>query len=231
MVMEKAASLYLWTATFAMYHLANVLESMYAQQRLYMMTSDVKSDLCFNGFGNPSDETAMNWFVHTTLYLLCLQKLTEKFFESRQFLRGCVSYAWPVFGVAYLCLHMFALVLLGANAFNQVLFGASLGFTLAVIGHYWLQPWFLELQSKLMKKCMTETEHGDEVYEDRYNLCFKHFVAIFVCTLALPVCIAVLVLESFHGEIDDDFKMEVILQKVWLGNECEIDTSDASEIL
>lgn len=82
-----------------------------------------------------------------------------------------------------------------------------------------------------MKKCMTETEHGDEVYEDRYSLCFKHFVAILLCTLVVPFCIAVFVLESFHGEIDDDFKMEVILQKVWLGNDCEIDTSDASEIL
>ena len=69
MCMDKASSMYLWSASFFVYYLANILESLYAQQRLYMITSEVKTSLCFTGFGNPSDETTLNWFLHTSLFM------------------------------------------------------------------------------------------------------------------------------------------------------------------
>ena len=47
---------------------------------------------------------------------------------------------------------MFSLVALGVNSYNQVVFGATIGFTLALIFHYWVKPFFIELQARLMKK-------------------------------------------------------------------------------
>lgn len=68
-LLDKATSMYLWSTSFFIYYLANILESLYAEQRLYMITSDVKTTLCFTGFGNPSDEVMCNWFLHTTLFM------------------------------------------------------------------------------------------------------------------------------------------------------------------
>ena len=55
------------------------------------------------------------------------------------------------------------------------------------------------------------------------------YVVIF--TLVLPLTVAVIVLSSFDGEIDSDFKEQVALQFIWLGNDCPINLNDASEIL
>ena len=78
---------------------------------------------------------------------------------------------------------------------------------------------------------MAETYEGEEVYEDRYMLKSKYLLFVVILTVLLPFIIAYMVLKSFGDDIDDDFKEEVILQKVWLGNECPIDLTDASEIL
>ena len=195
-----------------------------------MITSDVKTTLCFTGFGNPSEETMLNWFVHTSLFLHAVDR-EEYVFRKRPVLRSLVHYVWPILGFTYLGTHMFALVALGANSFNQVLFGGTLGFTLAMIMHFWVKPYFIDLQSKLTKKQIAESEHGDEVYEDRYMLRPRHFVLILLLTCVLPITVSVFVLKSFGDEIDEDFKSEVILQKIWMGNECPINLNDASEIL
>lgn len=142
MVLDKATSMYLWSSTFFVYYLANILESMYAEQRLYMLTSEVKSSLCYTGFGNPSDDVLCNWFIHVTLFMHVVDR-NEHEFHRRPVLRRCVQFAWPIFGIAFLSTHMFALVVLGANSYNQVLFGATLGFTLAMILHFWLKPFFM----------------------------------------------------------------------------------------
>ena len=78
---------------------------------------------------------------------------------------------------------------------------------------------------------MAETYQGDEVYQDRYLIKAKHVFVVVMLTLVVPFCIAIVVLNSFNGEIDENFIQEVILQKAWLGNECPIDLNDASEIL
>ena len=101
---------------------------------------------------------------------------------------------------------MFALVALGANSYNQVLFGASLGFTVAMVGHFWVKPFFIDLQARLTKKQIAETSMGDEVYEDRYMLKIRHLALLLLFTLILPLGIAYLVLDSFDGEVDADFK-------------------------
>ena len=59
---------------------------------------------------------------------------------------------WPALALIYLCTHMFALVTLGANSFNQVVFGATLGFTASLVAHYWVKPSFIGLQERLTKK-------------------------------------------------------------------------------
>lgn len=72
---------------------------------------------------------------------------------------------------------------------------------------------------------------GDEVYEDRYMLRYRHLGLVVVTTFLLPLLVACLMLNSFANSMDQDFKSEAILQKMWLGNECPINLSDASEIL
>lgn len=228
--MDKASSLYLWSTTFAIYYVANLMETLYSEQRLYMITSDVKTPLCFTGFGNPSDEVVVNFFVHTTLFLHVADR-SDFAYRKRQTLRRCIHCLWPFLAITYLSLFMFGLVLLGANSFNQVVFGATFGLTVALILNFWLKPFFLDLQRRLTKKKIAETYSGEEVYEDRYIVTPKHVLIIIALTLVLPLTIACLVLQSQAEEIDDDFKTEVILQKIWLGNECPIDLEDASEIL
>ena len=57
---------------------------------------------------------------------------------------------------------------------------------------------------------------------------FKHFFFVLLFAFKVPLIIAYFTLKSFNDEIDDDFKWQVILQKLWLGNNCPIDTGDAS---
>ena len=78
---------------------------------------------------------------------------------------------------------------------------------------------------------MAENYQGDEVFEDRYILKVRHVMLVLLFGVIIPLCLAWIVLDSYENTIDDDFKSEVILQKVWLGNECPIDLNDASEIL
>ena len=47
---------------------------------------------------------------------------------------------------------------------------------------------------------------GDEVYEDRYILRFKHFTFVIAFTFVLPFVVAFMVLNSFNDNVDDDFK-------------------------
>ena len=78
---------------------------------------------------------------------------------------------------------------------------------------------------------MAETFAGDEVYQHRYMLRFKHLFFVIIFTLIVPITLAILVLDSYGDNIDDDFKEQVVLQKIWMGNDCEINLDDASEIL
>ena len=41
MLLDKATSMYLWSSSFFVYYFANVLESLYAEHRLYMQTSEI----------------------------------------------------------------------------------------------------------------------------------------------------------------------------------------------
>jgi len=72
---------------------------------------------------------------------------------------------------------------------------------------------------------------GDEVYEDRYMLRLRHLVLVVVFSCLIPLVIAWVMLNSYDDSIDEDFKEEVLLKKIWLGNGCDIDLNDASEIL
>ena len=126
-------------------------------------------------------------------------------------MRRTIQILWPILAGLFLSLHAFGLVALGANSFNQVIFCAILGFTMAIILYFWVKSFFINLQSRLTKKQMGVSHQGDEVYEDRYMLRFKHLIIVILLTLVLPLAIAVYVLNSFGEEIDEDFKDEVIL--------------------
>ena len=41
MMKYNASSMYLWSTSFAVYFTANILQSLYAEQRLYMISSEV----------------------------------------------------------------------------------------------------------------------------------------------------------------------------------------------
>ena len=73
---------------------------------------------------------------------------------------------------------------LGAHSFNQIIFGALLGVTFAVIGHNWIKPLFLNLPEHVMG-----IQHGRRTYFvgcSRYlltiffGLFFPWFVSLFV---------------------------------------------------
>jgi hypothetical protein len=117
MCMDKASSMYLWSMSILVYYSANILESLYAQQRLYMMTDDVKTTLCYTGFGNPSDEAALNCFIHVSLFLHANNKDLSSVMKG-PLLRRIITFTWPVAGVAFLGTQMFAQVMQGVNAFN-----------------------------------------------------------------------------------------------------------------
>ena len=120
---------------------------------------------------------------------------------------------------------------MGANSFNQVLFGASLGFTIAMILNSWIKPFFLDLQQRFTKKQMAESNTGDEVYEDRFILKGKHFAFVLIFTFIFPLATSAAVLNSYGDHIDGDLKTQVTLQKVRLGNQCPINIEEASEII
>ncbi len=82
-------------------------------------------------------------------------------------------------GVVYLVLMMCSRVYLGAHSWNQVVFGASLGFCLAIIGHRNVKPWFYGLCERSLGK-------------NRFNLDFKEVVKM-ICFLA-PFVLASLIL-------------------------------------
>ena len=79
MAVDKATSMYLWSSSFFVFYLANILESLYSQQRLYMVNSDIKTTLCFTGFGNPAEEVTLNWFVHISLFMHVVDRGDQTF--------------------------------------------------------------------------------------------------------------------------------------------------------
>ena len=162
MFIDKASAMYLWASTFTIYFLMNILASLYKEQRLYLLSSDVKSNLCYTGFGNPSYEVATNFFLHVSLFLHSIES-DSRTFRKRPLMRKIVHVVWPTVVLAFLFSYMFALVALGANSFNQVTFGALLGFTVALIANYWVKHYFIDLQERLTKKQIAEAENGDEV--------------------------------------------------------------------
>ena len=163
------------------------------------MTSEVKSPLCFTGFGNPSDEVVMNVFVHTSLFLHAIEV------NEKQLKRMCLNYLWPLLASIYLSLNAFGLVVLGSNSINQVVYGATIGVTSAVIFNYFVKPAFIYLPSHLLP--LNQIHQGEDVLnQDRYMLRCKHLIFVALFTFVLPITIAVIVLISFGDEIDGDFK-------------------------
>ena len=90
-----------------------------------------------------------------------------------------------------------------------------------------------------MKKKLTTGFSGDQVYENRYNITIRHIVIIFFVIIVFPLTLAMFMLlvhysdddDNFVKGIPDSFTYQIALQKLMLGNGCEIDTEDPSEIL
>ena len=115
-------------------------------------------------------------------------------------------------------------VFLGVNYWNDVVFGATIGGVLAHIGNYWYYPYVLNYSEKRLQPA----ESGNEPY---IHVSFLDYGKVLVFTAALPFFITVAVLNAHKGEIDWEFKKQVMWQKVYLGNTCQIDTDNPAEIL
>jgi PAP2 superfamily len=89
-------------------------------------------------------------------------------------------------GFVYLVLMMCSRVYLGAHSWNQVLFGATLGTGLAVIGHYNIKYWFYGLWDRSLG-------------ENRYHVQWKEaFLMVFFVAPFILASHALLVVRLDH---------------------------------
>lgn len=145
-LMSKPAAFYLISGVSFVQYTTEALKSFYMQPRPYWVSDSISSNHCLIGFGNPSRHLLSNTFLWTTLYLHAYFDIGTKTKKMSVF---CTAYiikmALTSAGFVYLVLMMCSRVYLGAHSWNQVLFGASLGVTIAIIGHRSVKPWFYGL--------------------------------------------------------------------------------------
>ena len=149
-LMPKPAALYFWCAMSFVYYLMSLLKSLYAAKRTYWVSDDINADSCVLSFGNPSGHLMCNVFFWLSLYLHLYSEVGVKYPRMSVF---CTAYivkmAATCIGCVFLIFMGFSRVYLGVHSMDQVLFGAILGATLALIGHYKVKPFFLGLPEML----------------------------------------------------------------------------------
>ena len=102
MLMDKASSMYLWSAFIAMHFLVNNLESMFAEKNAegdggFQTASGVFA------MTNPSDSVSMNCFLHFSLFLHAAS-------TNMMIQRKVLLYAWFSILVIFLSLYAYVLV-------------------------------------------------------------------------------------------------------------------------
>ena len=152
-LMSKPASFFFVSGLMFVQFLSHALHSIYRQPIPYWVSDQIKSDRCLVSFGNPSKILANYTFIVFTLYL---HKYYDVGVTQKRMSVFCTAYivkmALTAVALILLSLLMVSGVYLGANAWNQVLFGATLGTTLAWIGHRLVKPWIYGLWERSLQQ-------------------------------------------------------------------------------
>ena len=144
--------------------------------------------------------------------------------DGRPILRSVGLAVSSIGGLTFIILLGLSRVFLGGNAYNNILFGMTLGLVLAFISFYWYYPYAMDFGEKRI----VPAEGGKDPY---YHVSTIDIGMLLLFGLGVPMFVAVTILNSHNGEIDWEFKQQVLWQKIWLGNGCEIDTTNPAEIL
>lgn len=150
-LMSKPAFIYLISGVCFVQYVTETLKSFYMHPRPFWLSFDITSTQCLLGYGNPSRHLVSNTFLMTTLYLNAYYDIGVK---SKRMSVFCTAYiikmALTSLAFVYLILMMCSRVYLGAHAWNQVVYGASLGVGMGIVGHRSVKPWFYGLWERSM---------------------------------------------------------------------------------
>ena len=221
-VLDRPTSLYLFTSMASVYYIVHCMKSYYKEQRLYLQDNEVQSTECDTGYENPSGIVTVNMFFWFSLFLHTFYR--EEVDEDRPILRSVALAVSSIGGLTFMILLGLSRVFLGGNAYNNILFGMTLGLVLALIAFVWYYPYAMEFAERRI----VPAESGKDPY---YSVSVTDVLLLLILGLGVPMFFAVTILNSHNGEIDWEFKQQVIWQKIWLGNGCEIDTTNPAEIL
>ena len=200
-VLDKPTALYLFTSMAAVYYIVHSMKSYYREERLYLQDSEVASTECETGFENPSGIETVNMFFWFSLFLQTFYQGDVD--EDRPILRSFGLAVSSIGGLTFMVLLGLSRVFLGGNAYNNIVFGMSLGLVLALIAFFWYYPYVLEYGENRI----VPAERGEDPY---YHVSISDIFLLLVFGLAVPMFIAVAILISHDGEIDEEFKEQVI---------------------
>ena len=193
-LMPKPSALYLWSGMAFVSFLCNLLKSLYGEDRPYWVNDEIIGASCEVTFGNPSGLLMNTVFCWLTIYLHAFYEVGVIQPRMSVF---CTAYivkmAGTCIGISLLIFMGFSRAYLGVGTYNEVLFGVSLGVTLAIIGHYKIKPMFLS---------MPESLYNDGAGSQYAVTCTSYFKAILL-GLVLPCVLSFTVLlmvtdRAFH---------------------------------
>jgi len=75
---------------------------------------------------------------------------------------------------------------LGAESYDQCLFGASIGIVFAYVGHYNVKPYFLGMQDSMSKVALAD---GKPYYKVKWNKYYFGLLYIVIIPLAISLLI------------------------------------------
>lgn len=123
----------------------------------------------------------------------------EEVDEERPILRSFALAVSSIGGLAYMIVLGLSRVFLGGNAYNNILFGMTLGLVLALISFYWYYPYATEFAERRI----VPAEGGKDPY---YRVSMADVLLLLILGLGVPMFFAVTILNSHNGEIDWEFK-------------------------
>jgi membrane-associated phospholipid phosphatase len=141
---SKPASLYICASFGTMGYLSDVFKMFYAAERPFWVSDSIQAvSKCHLGFGNPSGHVSDNTFLWFTIFLHFYYDVGVPQKKMSVF---CTAYIIKMVLLVAMCIMVFLMavsrVYVGAHAWNQVLFGFTIGLAFALNGHNTVKPIF-----------------------------------------------------------------------------------------